>query len=648
MAGRMGHLSPDEGVEKQIALWWQEADAAVRTNQMPRARRFLRWILSSCPEDEEAWLWLARLAPSQEERLSCLRRAYAFHQDSSRVQAALRLARKEQLESWVGDLRAGGSSSTCLPDRRYNCDGDAPCQKTDSRSLTHASITALESQAGPRPGLAALSRTDLAAWGAFLIPLLVYLLTTCSTVYNLDSAEFSAAVHALGIVRATGYPLYLLLGKVFTVLLPVGDIGFRLNVMSAVCAAGTVALLYRLLLRLTQQRAASLAASLLFAFSYYFWSQAVIAEVYTLHTLFMAALLVLLLRWQATRSDELLAVIGLVLGLSFGNHMSTILLIPGAGVFLLIVAGKELLHPKRIFLLAAPFVLGLGIYAYLPLRYLAQPEFNYAGYYDASGHFVPLDMTRVENIWWLVSGQGFQQLMFDYAPTELVDEVREVALHLWGSFLGIGLLPGVLGIWVQVRRRPKHFILFGLIFVANLVFFASYRVIDKSVMFIPVFLIWAVWIGEGYAWLIRWVQGWRKVERPRSPVWTWGLTALAVMVLAVNWSLVDVRTDTRARDRAEAILSSAGSDAIVFGWWASAPPMHYLQVVEDQRSDVLVINRFLIGAEDMYSLIDNSLGQRPVYAVELDEGLVGAYNVVSVGPMFELTPREMAGTERKK
>jgi len=68
--------------------------------------------------------------------------------------------------------------------------------------------------------------------------------------------------------------------------------------------------------------------------------------------------------------------------------------------------------------------------------------------------------------------------------------------------------------------------------------------------------------------------------------------------------------------------------------------------VEDQRSDVLVINRFLIGAEEMYSLIDNSLGQRPVYAVELDEGLVGTYNIVSVGPMFELTPREMAGTER--
>jgi hypothetical protein len=207
------------------------------------------------------------------------------------------------------------------------------------------------------------------------------------------------------------------------------------------------------------------------------------------------------------------------------------------------------------------------------------------------------------------------------------------------------LVPGILGAWVQARRRSQHFILFGLIFAANVAFFVNYRVVDKTTMFVPVYLIWAIWIGQGYAALVEWVQGWRLADRQRSPVWAWGLVVLMVVPLFVNWPLVNVHNDTRARDMAQAALSEAGAGAIIFGWWTSAPPIHYLQMVENQRPDVLVINRFLIGAEEMYALIDRSLGFRPVYAVELDEGLIGAYQVEPVGPMFELTPRKLAGVE---
>jgi len=110
---------------QQIATWWQEADVAARSGQLPRARRFLRWILACCPEDEEAWLWLARLASSQDARLIYLRQAYCFHPDSVRVQAALRKARHQQLELAVGDLRRGRTVLHCLPDDRRNGNGKA-------------------------------------------------------------------------------------------------------------------------------------------------------------------------------------------------------------------------------------------------------------------------------------------------------------------------------------------------------------------------------------------------------------------------------------------------------------------------------------------------------------------------------------------
>jgi 4-amino-4-deoxy-L-arabinose transferase-like glycosyltransferase len=478
-----------------------------------------------------------------------------------------------------------------------------------------------------------------------LLPLAVYLATACRTVYNLDSAEFSAAVHVLGIVRATGYPLYLLLGKAFAILLPVGDVGFRLNVMSALCGAATVLLLYHLARRLVGVRAAALTAALLFGFSYYFWAQAVVAEVYTLHTLLLCALLLLLLRWESSRADWVLAAAGLVYGLSLGNHLSSVLVAPGLAAFVLAVAGREALAPRRLLLLACPILAGLSVYAYLPLRYLAAPAFNYAGHYDAAGHFVPLDLTRLENLWWLVSGQGFRELMLGYTPAETVAELGATIHRLWAAFLGVGLLPGLLGAWAQGHRRPQYLLLFGLAFVANVAFYTTYRVVDKAAMFVPAYLIWAVWIAEGWAWIIGWLRAQPAGAKSPSPAWAWALTLLATVALLVNGPLLNVRDDTRARDRAEAILEAAEPQAIVFGWWTSAPPMQYLQIVEGQRPDVLVINRYLIGAQEMYTLIDQSLGSRPVYAVELDEGLTGAYDVRSVGPMFELGPRRLAGVE---
>ncbi len=132
-----GRLSPASNNAKQVAAWWHEAEAAARSYKVPRARRYLRWVLASCPEDEEAWLWLARLAGDRAARLAYLRQAYAFRPNSPRVQAALREARREQLESSVGDLKQGRSLLRCLPDERHLCQPHTPFGRngTNRRSL---------------------------------------------------------------------------------------------------------------------------------------------------------------------------------------------------------------------------------------------------------------------------------------------------------------------------------------------------------------------------------------------------------------------------------------------------------------------------------------------------------------------------------
>jgi hypothetical protein len=139
-----------DGIQ-QIAAWWQEAEVAARSARLPRARRFLRWILACYPEDEEAWLWLARLASSQDAQLIYLRQAYSFHPNSRRVQAALRKARHQQLEMAVGDLRGGRSVMHFLPDERRNSNG-----KLARRGSTGANGRTN----GQRPGTGDASHTE--------------------------------------------------------------------------------------------------------------------------------------------------------------------------------------------------------------------------------------------------------------------------------------------------------------------------------------------------------------------------------------------------------------------------------------------------------------------------------------------------------
>jgi len=142
---------------------------------------------------------------------------------------------------------------------------------------------------------------------AFGLPLGLYVLTLAPTIYNLDSAEFTTAAATGGIVRATGYPLYLLLGRVWS-RLPIRDVGYRMNLFSAWHGALTVALAERVLRRLGVGPWAALGALGLLATAPFFWALSLIAEVYTLHTALMAAIILALLSWSEDPTPRRLAV----------------------------------------------------------------------------------------------------------------------------------------------------------------------------------------------------------------------------------------------------------------------------------------------------------------------------------------------------
>jgi hypothetical protein len=134
--------------------------------------------------------------------------------------------------------------------------------------------------------------------GLFAASLALYVQTLAPSIAALfdDSLEFPLVSYRLGIAHPTGYPLYTLLGKLFT-LLPWHDVAWRVNLLSAVAGALTAAFVYLVARQLSARRLPSLLGTAALAVSPVFWSQAVVAEVYTLASAFVALLLWMALRW---------------------------------------------------------------------------------------------------------------------------------------------------------------------------------------------------------------------------------------------------------------------------------------------------------------------------------------------------------------
>src|SRR5262245_12580601 len=101
----------------------------------------------------------------------------------------------------------------------------------------------------------------------------VYALGACRTICVGDGGELVAAVHVLGIPPPSGYPLYVLLGKLWTLLVPAGSIAFRMSLFSAACGAAAAGLLYDLCRKASLQPVSAAAAALAFAFAPSVWGE---------------------------------------------------------------------------------------------------------------------------------------------------------------------------------------------------------------------------------------------------------------------------------------------------------------------------------------------------------------------------------------
>src|SRR5712692_4321652 len=213
-------------------------------------------------------------------------------------------------------------------------------------------------QAGAAGGLAAWVswRLPLAvSFGSALIAFGVYLRTLAPSIPTGDSGELIAVAWLLGIPHPPGYPLFTMLGHLFT-FLPFGSPAFRVNLMSAVFHAATVGVTSLSIYRLIDPEpddetwrgripwgalAGAAVGGLALAFSATFWAYAVVAEVFALNSFFAALILFILLEWERRpERRRLLWAFGLTSGLAATNHHTIVFMAPACLVLLVSGARK--------------------------------------------------------------------------------------------------------------------------------------------------------------------------------------------------------------------------------------------------------------------------------------------------------------------
>ncbi|MBK9228053.1 MAG: DUF2723 domain-containing protein [Ignavibacteria bacterium] len=431
---------------------------------------------------------------------------------------------------------------------------------------------------------------------AFIFPFILYVATLAPSVTFIDSGELAAVATKLGVAHPTGYPLFTVIGNVFTKL-PVGDPVYRLNLMCAFLSSFAIMLFFNMLLSLTVKIAdglkesklsetillnVSLAASLVLAYSRTFWDTANAIEVYSLHTVLLIANLFLILKasGEIDRNSELThdrfwLVFAFVLGLSFTNHLSTIFLSVGCLYLYFAVNGFGQLSFKRIMLMTIPFLLGISVYVYLVVR--ADNEILSWG-----------NPHNFENFWRHFTGKQFSVWMFssfENAEKQFTYFTKNFPME-YAVFPLMFAVPGLFLLFKEARRIFNFTL---LLFLFCIIYAINYDIYDIDSYFLLAFIVAVIWVCMGLLWLVS------KVKDNASTI-SFAFLLLPLMPLVMNFEKTDESKNYFVDDYTNNVFKSADKNAIIMStqwdFWISSSI--YQQFVRNIRPDIAVIDKELL------------------------------------------------------
>jgi hypothetical protein len=434
---------------------------------------------------------------------------------------------------------------------------------------------------GFRPARSDWLQAGLMAFGLFAL----YAATTPRTVAFEDDALFVMSSYFLGIEHPPGYPLFTLIGHLFS-RLPFGSVPYRVHLASALFGGLSCALVWMCARSLIAGRLPAYLAALGLGVLPVFWSQSTIAEVYTLNTFFFLTLVYLGLRLcgpaqgGATPAAQgwMLAGMALLFGLSLSNHYPLMLLVAPALCVLLWPLRRQVF--QRFGLLLCLVLAGLLPYAWMVRRSWLLLPISFDG---------PLE--TVPEILFFLSRAGYAGVDNSVSAGWLDRSsfVQFFAAQLFVQFAVVGTLFAAAGFAVQWRlfgRRIAGFLTLGFLMPSVVLLFLlnfDYSAITKHIFHVyplPAYAVGALWMALGFAWLAQ--------RLALSPLRAGALAALILGALLASGVRANLFAGYDFATRyAHAVLRTLPQNAVLFVGGDPDLPIVYSYLVEGLRPDIV-------------------------------------------------------------
>jgi hypothetical protein len=513
-----------------------------------------------------------------------------------------------------------------------------------------------------------IMKTDLALAGlVFLLGMGLYVRTLAPGLLLGDSGEFQLLASTLGIAHNTGYPIYLLIGKLIS-WLPFQTVAYKVNLLSALAGAVTLSEVYLLAKILTGRRLLSLVSPLVLGINAIFWWHAVIAEVYTPAAAFAGGVLLLVVLWGKTYQPGYLFSAGLVGGLSLGIHGLVPLAAPAVLFYLVLQKADR----KAWISALAGGLAGLLIFT---VSFFALDAHNdptgmpatfrvHASAYGLQPEDFDSPFTRIGFIFF---SRQWRRQMFSGTAADVNSNIQtylDRTMSTFGMVFFFIALMGAISLFSrkvgkEIRRREGLLLLGSWLGMA--IFLANYRVGDLEVFFIPLYVVVAILVSEGLASLADDIDAFSRAFHVRKQfcatmgslvilgVCLWAALPFRETVLKSlqqgritfldKWRMYypyPVLDPGYPYREAKKIADKVEDNAILFLDWDMLYPVSYVAHVEEHHTGIACYECLPFGTNGRFAssaikFVRQNIDQRPIYFSTIPENIKGLYEFKQVG-----------------
>ncbi len=430
----------------------------------------------------------------------------------------------------------------------------------------------------------------------FFISLYVY--TAAPGVYEGDSGEITAAVNKLGLAHPTGFPLYILLGKLFTILLPIRDVAYRLNIFSSLLTTIALVFLFYTLKNFGRSILASLVACFVLGFGRNtIWYNAGTTNVYAISLFFVSILLFIFSKWESKSQTKYLYWYGFLWGLSLGTH--ALMLIMGIPFLFMLWQSRRLFKEKITNLAKIVFLTILpGVqYIYLIFAYKRNGIVNWGS------------MNSFHDFIYYITQREYAGKIFNRTLTSTMSFLGKITSLLTSEFTLFFFLVAVIGLVLLYKKNKVLLAIFLAVAFANIIIMFGYGNDEIELLILYRYIFIAdIALAVVMAFGVDGIIDWLNILKNKKHFIIFTLTTFLVVLFQFNTALAvnNRRNIYVIGDTAHNILNNVEPNSLILAINDSIiGPLWYLQST-GERTDVTVISSPLIP----FDWYDKNLSQR--------------------------------------